>query len=142
MRRSAMRGDNFQKLLRISAAASVFLLGASALKAQATSQPSQPSSPPAPEPDVRTLADSVRELQGQVQSLAQQLAELRAEELRDHAEARDLRKELELARAQSSPLTGPAASRDSDIGLALQASGSVPTAAPGGGARSSARPVD
>ena len=123
-----MRGDNFQKLLRISAAASVFLLGASALKAQATSQPSQPSSPPAPEPNVSALADSVRELQGQVQSLALQLAELRAEELRDHAEARDLRKELELARAQSSPLTGPAGSRDPYLGLSPQASASLPSA--------------
>jgi hypothetical protein len=123
-----MQGHTFQKLLRISAAASIFLLGTGTVRAQAISQPVQsiPSSPP--DPSVRALADSVRELEGQVQSLVGQLAELRAEEMRDHAEARELRQELELARVESRPRTGPAESRDSYLGLSPQTSASLPTA--------------
>jgi hypothetical protein len=126
-----MQGDTFQKLLRISAASSVFLLGTAILPAQTISQPSQ-SSPP-PDPNVRALADSVRELQGQVQSLVEQLAELRIEELRDRAEARELRQELVLARDQKQPRTGPAGIRDPYVGLSPQPNASLPavtTAAP------------
>jgi hypothetical protein len=126
-----MQGDTFQKLLRISAAASVFLLGTAILPAQTIPQPSQ-SSPP-PDPNVRALADSVRELQGQVQSLVEQLAELRIEELRDHAEARELRQELVLARDQKQPRTGPAGIRDPYVGVSPQPNASLPavtTAAP------------
>jgi hypothetical protein len=89
-----MQGHTFQKLFRISAAASIFLLGSGTVRAQAISQPAQSIPPSPPDPNVRALADSVRELQGQVQSLVEQLAELRAEELRDHAEAHELRQEL------------------------------------------------
>ena len=46
----------------------------------------------------------------------------------DHAEARELRQELELARVESRPRTGPAGSRDSYLGLSPQASASLPTA--------------
>ena len=119
-----MQGDTFQKLLRISAAASVFLLGTAILPAQTISQPSQ-SSPP-PDPNARALADSVRELQGQVQSLVEQLAELRIEELRDRAEARELRQELVLARDQKQPRTGPAGIRDPYVGLSPQPNASLP----------------
>jgi hypothetical protein len=123
-----MRGDILQKLLRISAAVSVFLLSASAPKAQTTSQTSLP---PAPASNVGALADSVRELQGQVQSLAKQLAELRAEELRDHAEAAELRQELALTRDQSNLRTGSAGSHDPYLGLSPQLSASLPATAPG-----------
>jgi hypothetical protein len=123
-----MQGHTFQKLLRISAAASIFLLGTGTVIAQAISQPAQSIPPSPPDPNVRALADSVRELQGQVQSLVGQLAELRAEELRDHAEARELRQELELARVESRPRTRPAGSRDSYLGLSPQAGASLPTA--------------
>jgi hypothetical protein len=75
-----MQGHTFQKLLRISATASIFLLGTGTVRAQAISQPAQSIPPFPPDPNVRALADSVRELQGQVQSLVGQLAELRAEE--------------------------------------------------------------
>ena len=102
-----MQGHTFQKLLRISAAASIFLLGTGTVRAQAISQPAQSIPPSPPDPNVRALADSVRELQGQVQSLAGQLAELRAEEMRDRAEARELRQELELARVESRSQTRP-----------------------------------
>src|SRR5215469_638225 len=104
-----MRGDSFRKVLRILTAATLLLIVASALNAQAT--PDQ-SSPPQPESNVAALATSVRELQSQVQSLAAQLAELRSQELYDRAEARELRQELELARAQSSSVD-PVGSRDS-----------------------------
>jgi hypothetical protein len=123
-----MQGHTFQKLLRISATASIFLLGTGTVRAQAISQPAQSIPTFPPDPNVRALADSVRELQGQVQSLVGQLAELRAEELRDHAEARELRQELELARVESRPRTAPAGSRDSYLGLSPQASASLPTA--------------
>jgi len=122
-----MQGHTFQELLRISAAASIFLLGTGTVRAQAISQPAQSIPPSPPDPNVRALADSVRELQGQVQSLVGQLAELRAEEMRDHAEARELRQELELARVESRPRTGPAESRDSYLGLSAQTSALPPT---------------
>ena len=70
----------------------------------------------------------MHELQGQVQNLAEQLADLRAEELRDRAEARELRQELELARVESRPRTGPAGSHDPYLGLSPQTSASLPTA--------------
>jgi hypothetical protein len=54
-------------------------------------------------PDVRALADSVRALQMQVQSLNSQMNELRAAEEREHAEARALRSELNRATAKSVP---------------------------------------
>jgi hypothetical protein len=128
-----MQGHTFQKLLRISAAASIFLLGTGAVRAQAISQPAQSIPPSTPDPNVRALADSVRELQGQVQSLVEQLGELRAEELRDHAEARELRQELALVRDQRQPRIGSAGSRDPYVGLLPQPNASMPavtTAAP------------
>jgi len=122
-----MQGHTFQKLLRISAAASIFLLGTGTVRAQAISQPAQSIPPSPPDPNVRALADSVRELQGQVQSLAGQLAELRAEEMHDRAEARELRQELELARVESRSKTRPAGSRDSYLALSPQTNASLPT---------------
>jgi hypothetical protein len=114
-----MRADVFQKLPRIAATAALVLLSAGALKAQATLQPSPPSFP-SPDPNARALADSVRKLQGEVQSLAEQLAELRAEELRDHAEARELRRELELAKAQNGLRIAPVGSRDTYVAPSAQ----------------------
>jgi hypothetical protein len=59
-----------------------------------------PSAPTEATPDVRTLADAVRSLQVEVQKLSSQVSELRTDEQRWHAEARELRSELELTRAQ------------------------------------------
>jgi hypothetical protein len=50
--------------------------------------------------DVRVLADAVRGLQAQVQTLSSQVSELRTDEQRWHAEAHELRSELEITRAQ------------------------------------------
>jgi len=122
-----MQEHTFQKVLKISAAASIFLLGTGTVRAQALSQPTQSIPPSPPDPNVRALADSVRELQGQVQSLAEQLADMRAEELRDRAEARELRQELALARDRRQPRIGPAGSRDPYIGLSPQPNASLPT---------------
>jgi hypothetical protein len=125
-----MQGHTFQKLLRISAAASIFLLGTGTVRAQAISQPARSIPPSPPDPNVRALADSVRELQDQVQSLVEQIGELRAEELRDHAEADELRQELALTRDQSNPRTGSAGSHDPYLGLSPQLSASLPATAP------------
>jgi hypothetical protein len=53
---------------------------------------------------VRALADLVHDLQAQVQVLNSQLRELRTDEQRTSEEARELRHELDLARAQLAPV--------------------------------------
>jgi hypothetical protein len=63
--------------------------------------PASPDTPPSGTmPDLRTLAESVRALQTQVQSLNSQVSELRAAEEKEHAEARALRNELNRATAK------------------------------------------
>jgi hypothetical protein len=66
---------------------------------------------------VRALADSIRELQAQVQALSSQLSELRAEAERAHAEAREFRREVYLTRAQ--PAHGAGGLNDSYASSAL-----------------------
>jgi len=61
-------------------------------------------------PDIRTLAESVRALQAQVQTLNSQVSELRAAEEREHAEARALRNELN--RATAKLVTTPGVAHD------------------------------
>ena len=62
------------------------------------------SSSAAPEgeaaPEIRALADLIRDLQAQVQTLNSQLSELRTEEQRTSEEARELRHELDLAKGR------------------------------------------
>jgi hypothetical protein len=60
--------------------------------------------------DIRALADSLRALQAQVQSLNSQVSELRAAEEREHAEARALRNELN--RATAKLVTTPGVAHD------------------------------
>ena len=52
--------------------------------------------------EVRALSELVRDLQGELQSLNSQLADLRAEQARAGEEARQLRRELDLMRAAAS----------------------------------------
>ena len=125
-----MRGDRLQRLFTISSVAGVLLVGAGGLAAQTTPESRSQSLPPAPDPNVKALADSVRALQGQVQSLAAELAQLRSEEQRDHAEALELRQKLELARAESRPGTRSVGSHDPYPGLPPQANNSVPPGDP------------
>jgi hypothetical protein len=66
--------------------------------ASSDSAPAQPAAASADE--VRALSDLVRGLQDQVQALNDQLTDLRREQERSSAEARDLRRELDAVRAQ------------------------------------------
>jgi hypothetical protein len=50
--------------------------------------------------DLHVLADAVRDLQGQVQTLTRQLSEMKSEQERARADERELRSQLDLTRAQ------------------------------------------
>jgi hypothetical protein len=93
-------------------ASSFLLLHAPFARCQNAAAPSAPGAAAADSaPDIRALADSVRALQMQVQSLNSQMSELRAAEEREHAEARELRSELNRATAKS--MAPPNVSHDS-----------------------------
>jgi hypothetical protein len=82
-------------------ASSLVLLHSPLAKSQNAPAPPAAGAPPADAmPDIRTLAESVRALQAQVQSLNSQVSELRRAEEREHAEARALRNELNRATAK------------------------------------------
>src|SRR5580658_6527111 len=104
------RGASFVQVL---VTASCFLLLHSPFaRCQNAAAPSAPGAAAADSaPDIRVLADSVRALQMQVQTLNSQVSELRAAEEREHAEARELRSELSRATAKS--VAPPNVSHDS-----------------------------
>jgi len=96
-----------QTSLKISVAAMILLLGSreaqgqDALRAVSSGAPSaEPSEAPA---EIRALAGLVRDLESQVQTLNSQLGDLRAQQERAKAEARELRHQLDLVRAQVTP---------------------------------------
>jgi len=97
-----MRGNEIRKpFSRVCIVACWVLLTAAVVSAQDL-QATRPS----PSPDdttTRLLADSIRELQAQVQILSSQLAELRAEERRESAETGELRDELDRTKGQAAP---------------------------------------
>ena len=100
-----MRGDGYQRMrLNFCVAASALLLCSVAVRGQ-DGRRAAPSGPPPSEaaPEMRVLADLIRDLQGQVQTLNSQLNELRTEEQRTGEEARELRRELDLAKARMPP---------------------------------------
>ena len=105
------------KGLRICVAASSLFLFCAVVQGQDAST-AAPSSSPASEreagPDIRALADLIRDLQAQVQTLNSQLSELRTEEQRTSEEARDLRRELDLAKGRM-PSTLNAALESSSV---------------------------
>ncbi len=92
-------------------------------------------------PDIRTLAESVRALQAQVQSLNTQVSELRMAEEHEHAEARALRNELNRANSKSVATPGPTPGATHDAyaaagvpeNTAPTAMAAVAAAGPGGG---------
>src|ERR1700687_4223095 len=95
-----MRGDGYQRMrLKVCVAASALFLCSVAVRGQ-DGRRAAPSSPPPSEatPEIRVLADLIRDLQVQVQMLNSQLSELRTEEQRTSEEARGLRHELNLAK--------------------------------------------
>src|ERR1700730_13795813 len=106
-----MRGDGCQRMtLKICVAASALFFCSVAVRGQdgRRAAPSGPS-PSEATPEIRVLADMIRDLQIQVQTLNSQLSEVRTEELRTSQEARELRYELDLATARILPAVNAAA---------------------------------
>src|SRR5271169_686755 len=105
-----MLGMGYPKLtLRICAAAVFLSLSSVVVQGQevrgaASSNPSASEVPA----EVRALSDLVRGLESQVQTLNSQLGDLRMEQERANTEARELRRELDLVKAQGAPAaSGP-----------------------------------
>jgi hypothetical protein len=106
-----MRDNGYQwRGLKICVAASSLLLFSTVVRGQ-DGRRDAPSSTPASEatPEIRVLADLIRDLQARVQALTSQLSDLRTEEQRTSEEARDLRHELDLAKARMLPAVNSAA---------------------------------
>jgi hypothetical protein len=125
-----MQDKGYVKLsLRMVAVAGVLFLCTIPAHGQdvrdAASSGSSASESPA---EVRALSELIRGLQTQVQTLNSQLGDLRVEQERASAEARELRRELDLVKAQGTPAssgpTNPYASR------AATESGMQPISAP------------
>src|SRR3984957_20655279 len=100
-----MRGNEFPgATIRVCAVAACLLLNSvlncALARGQEPKVAAQTAAPSDAATDVRALADAVRGLQAQVQTLSSQVSELRTDEQRWHAEARELRSELEVTRAQ------------------------------------------
>src|SRR5258708_28049793 len=97
-----MGGDGWQRILvRICVAASALFLCSVVVRGQ-DGRRDAPSGPTPSEatPEIRVLADLIRDLQAQVSALNSQLSELRTAEQRTGEEARDLRRELDFAKAR------------------------------------------
>ncbi len=110
--------------LQVLMTASLLLLRSPLIRCQSAPAGSSPGAPPADAlPDIRTLAESVRALQVQVQSLNSQVSELRTSEEREHAEARALRNELN--RATAKLVTTPGATHDAYASVGTPANTSV-----------------
>jgi hypothetical protein len=100
-----MQGMGYQKLfLRIFVAAGFSFLCSVVVHAQEgrSAASSNPYSVEAP-PDARALSELIRDLQSQLQTLNSQLGDLRMEQERSNAEARELRRELDLVKSQGAP---------------------------------------
>jgi hypothetical protein len=97
-----MRGDGCQKILRrICVAGSALFLCSVAVRGQDERRAASSDPPPSePAPGIRVLADQIRDLQAQVLTLNSQLGELRTEQQRTEEQARELRRELDLTKAQ------------------------------------------
>lgn len=119
--------------LKICVAASSLFLFSMVVHGQDTARVG-PSGSPASEreaaPEIRALADLIRDLQTQVQTLNSQLSELRTEEQRTSEEARELRHELNLAKERG-PSTSNAALNSSPASVAQGYSSPTKTTSPG-----------
>src|ERR1700731_2786144 len=106
-----MRGHGCRRILvKIWVAASALFLCSIVVRGQEgrRAAPSGPS-PSEATPEIRVLADMIRDLQTQVQKLNSQLSEVRTEQLRTSQDARELRHELDLAKARMLPAVDAAA---------------------------------
>ncbi len=98
-----MQGMSYPKRsLKINAASVILFLCCSGVaRGQDMRGVASSGTPPAEAPaDPRALTEMIRELQSQLQTLNSQLGDLRAEQERSNAEARELRHELDLVKAQ------------------------------------------
>jgi hypothetical protein len=105
-----MQDKGYPKVsLRMIAIAGVlFLCSVSAHGQDARDAASSSSSAAEAPAEVRALSELIRGLQAQVQTLNSQLGDLRMEQERASAEARQLRRELDLVKAQGAPASrGP-----------------------------------
>jgi len=124
--------------LQIFLLAGWFIASAVAARGQdvrsAASSGTAPADSPAAPEDVRALSGLIRDLQEQVQTLNTQLGDLRKEQERTTAEARELRHELEAIKGQpaqggTSPLNPygpPPANRPAGQSASIQASEPAP----------------
>jgi hypothetical protein len=95
-----------KRTLRIGVVAGfLFLSSVIAQGQEVRSAASSSSSTPEAPAEVRALSDLIRGLQVQVQTLNSQLGDLRTQQERTSAEARELRRELDLVKAQGAPAT-------------------------------------
>jgi len=98
-----MRGDGCQKNVTEDSVwpASALFLCSVVVRGQ-DGRRDAPSGPPPSEatPEIRVLADLIRDLQAQVSALNSQLSELRTAEQRTGEEARELRRDLDFAKAR------------------------------------------
>ena len=100
-----MQGDGYPKLsLRICVVAGFLFLSSVIAHGQEVRSAASygPSSSEGPA-EVRVLSDLIRDLQVQVQTLNSRLGDLRMEQERTSAEARELRRELDLVKSQGAP---------------------------------------
>src|ERR1700676_2261981 len=100
-----MKDKGYPKVsLRMIAIAGVLFLCSVSAHGQDTRDAASSSSSSAEAPaEVRALSELIRGLQAQVQTLNSQLGDLRMEQERASAEARELRRELDLVKAQGAP---------------------------------------
>ena len=100
MRGSQFPGATFRVCAIVAYLLLNSLLSCALARGQEAKAAAQTAAAPDATSDLRALADAVRGLQAQVQTLSSQVSELRTDEQRWHAEARELRSELEVTRAQ------------------------------------------
>jgi len=106
-----MQGERYRKIFRkvLVVAGSLFLASAASYGQEAKRSAASSPSPSDMAAEVRALSELIDDLQSQVQSLNSQIGDLRAEQQRTGEEARVLRRELDLAKAQLVPAAiGPA----------------------------------
>ena len=95
--------------LKIFAAAGILFLSTAVARGQESRSAASSSSSVSESPaEIGALSELIRGLQAQVQALNSQLGDLRVEQERANAEARELRRELDLVKTQGAPAaSGP-----------------------------------
>ena len=105
-----MRGNGCQRMLPTICVAVGALFLCSVVAHGQDGRGESASSAPSSEatPEIRVLADLIRDLQAQVQALNSQLGELKTQEQRTGEETRELRRELDLAKGRTLPTVSAA----------------------------------